>query len=246
MNTREKRIFALSLLPFMTLVMSGRAEAMHIAEGMLSPMWAVFWIAVSLPFVVIAAISIKKKLTENPKLIVLLALSGAFAFVLSALKIPSVNGSCSHPTGVGLGAVLFGPFAMALISLIVLLFQALFLAHGGLTTIGANTFSMGIAGPFVSWAVYKMCRKSKLSPSVSVFFAAFLGDLVTYIVTSFQLAAAFPENGNFMASLTKFLGIFAVTQLPLAVAEGLLTVVIFSVLEKYSTSELRELRILEA
>lgn len=30
---------------------------------------------------------------------------------------------------------------------IVLLFQALLLAHGGLTTLGANTVSMGIVGP---------------------------------------------------------------------------------------------------
>ena len=75
---------------------------------------------------------------------------GAFAFVLSALKIPSITGSCSHPTGVGLGAILFGPMTMAVLGLIVLLFQALLLAHGGLTTLGANTFSMAIAGPIVS------------------------------------------------------------------------------------------------
>ena len=62
----------------------------------------------------------------------LLALCGAFAFVLSALKIPSATGSCSHPTGVGLGAILFGPAATAVLGLIVLLFQALLLAHGGL------------------------------------------------------------------------------------------------------------------
>ncbi len=56
-------------------------------------------------------------------------------FVLSALKLPSVTGSCSHPTGVGLAAILFGPTAASVLGLIVLLFQALLLAHGGLTTI---------------------------------------------------------------------------------------------------------------
>ena len=44
--------------------------------------------------------------------------------------------------------------------------------------------------------------------------------------------------------MTTFLGIFAVTQLPLAIAEGLLTVVVFNVLQKYSTTELRDLRVL--
>ncbi len=36
------------------------------------------------------------------------------------------------------------------------------LAHGGLTTLGANTFSMAIAGPFVSYGVYKLSLKLKL------------------------------------------------------------------------------------
>ncbi len=46
----------------------------------------------------------------------------AFIFVLSALKIPSVTGSCSHPTGVGLAVILFGPGVVAVLGAIVLLF----------------------------------------------------------------------------------------------------------------------------
>ena len=41
----------------------------------------------------------------------------------------------------------------------------------------------------------------------------------------------------------KFLGAFALTQIPLAIAEGLLTVVIFNILEKYSKTELQELEV---
>jgi cobalt/nickel transport system permease protein len=64
----------------------------------------------------------------------LLAVSGAFIFVLSSLKMPSVTGSCSHPTGTGMGAILFGPWMTSVLSIIVLIYQAIFLAHGGLTT----------------------------------------------------------------------------------------------------------------
>ena len=77
---------------------------------------------------------------------------------------------------------------------------------------GANTFSMAIVGPLVSFGVYKLCKKMKVNTSVSVFLAAFFGDLFTYIVTSFQLAMAHPENGDIVASLIKFLSIFALTQ----------------------------------
>ena len=77
---------------------------------------------------------------------------------------------------------------------------------------------------------------------VCVFLAAFLGDLFTYCVTSFQLALAYPsEVGGIGASIAKFLGIFATTQLPLAVIEGILTVVIVIALETYAKDELSSL-----
>ena len=120
----------------------------------------------------------------------LIAMAGAFIFGISSLKIPSVSGSCSHMTGTGRGAILFGPAAVSVLGIIVLIFQALLLAHGGLTTLGANTFSMAVAGPLVSFGLYKLCGKLKVNRRVSIFLAAFLGDLFTYCVTSFQLAFA--------------------------------------------------------
>ena len=58
-----------------------------------------------------------------------------------------------------------------------------------------------------------------------------------------QLAAAYPsEVGGFMASAVKFLGVFAPTQLPLAVIEGILTMLVMIGLETYAKTELHELR----
>lgn len=143
-------------------------------------------------------------------------------------------------TGTGLGAILFGPSAVSILGIIVLVFQAILLAHGGLTSLGANTFSMAIAGPFVSYGIYKLCTKCKINRRVSVFLAAALGDIFTYCVTSVQLALAFPsEEGGVLASTLKFLGVFAPTQLPLAIIEGILTVIIVIGLETYAKPELR-------
>lgn len=230
LRTAALLIGLLGLLPM-------SASAMHIAEGFLPASWCVVWGAVCVPFVAAGFLSIKKKVELAPRAKILLAMCGAFAFVLSALKLPSFNGSCSHPTGVGLGAILFGPMTMAVLGLIVLLFQALLLAHGGLTTLGANTFSMAIAGPIVSWLVYKLLRKAKAPAPVAVFAAAALGDLFTYVVTSFQL-------GVIDGGMVRYLMVFAVTQIPLAIVEGLLTVVVFNVLEKYSKTELEALCVL--
>lgn len=236
-SKRNQILLTGGVLAALVGLLTVNAGAMHIAEGYLPVNWCLLWGAVCVPFVVAGFFSIKKRIDQAPKAKILLAMCGAFAFVLSALKLPSFNGSCSHPTGVGLGAILFGPLTMAVLGLIVLLFQALLLAHGGLTTLGANTFSMAIAGPILSWGVYKLLRKANAPAAVAVFAAAALGDLFTYVITSLQLGIV---NGG----MVKFLTIFAVTQVPLAIAEGLLTVVIFNVLEKYSKAELQELRVL--
>ena len=122
--------------------------------------------------------------------------------------------------------------------LIVLLFQALLLAHGGLTTLGANTFSMAIAGPFVSWLLYRILSGFRINRKVSLFAAAFLGDLFTYCVTAFQLALAHNSATSFSIAFRENLVIFAGTQIPLAVVEGLLTVAIVIGLESYAQPEL--------
>lgn len=209
---------------------------MHIMEGYLPLAHAVGWtLASGLP-VALGLREIKRQAASQPEIKMLLGVSGAFTFALSALKLPSVTGSCSHPTGTGLGALLFGPLVMAPIGLIVLLFQALLLAHGGLSTLGANTFSMAVVGPFVAYGVYRAGKAVKIHNGLTVFLAAALGDMATYLTTAFQLALAHPSQiGGFPAAFAKFAGIFAFTQIPLAISEGLLTLLIWNLLMKTHT-----------
>ena len=217
---------------------------MHIMEGFLPVKHAIGWSVASAPFVAYGLHTINKRIKDKPEQRMLLGVAAAFTFVLSALKMPSVTGSCSHPTGTGLGAVLFGPVAMAPIGAVVLLFQAILLAHGGLTTLGANIFSMAIVGPFAAAIIYRLAKTVKLPFGVSIFLAASLGDLLTYVTTSVQLALAFPDPvGGFVSSFAKFATVFAVTQIPLAISEGLLTVVVFNALARFNPQELKELNV---
>ena len=232
---------ALKLSIFISIILGIpllNVNAMHIMEGFLPPVWCIGWGALSLPFIVKGYFSIKNKINESSRMVLLLAMCGAFAFVLSALKLPSVTGSCSHPTGVGLGAIMFGPSAMSVIGVIVLLFQAVLLAHGGITTLGANVFSMAIAGPFAAYGTFVLLKKFGVKRSISVFTAAFIGNILTYMVTSFQLSLAFPDvRSGVLVSLVKFLGVFAITQIPLAISEGILTVIVYEGIRKYSGNE---------
>ncbi|MEK6438576.1 energy-coupling factor ABC transporter permease [Pseudonocardia sp. T1-2H] len=218
---------------------------MHIAEGYLPPLHAAAWTVAAAPFVLQGGRAVVRQVREDPESKLLLGAAGAFSFVLSALKIPSVTGSCSHPTGTGLGAVLFRPPVMALLGTIVLFFQAVLLAHGGLTTLGANAFSMAIVGPWVAYGAYRLTRSLGGGLGFGIFVAASLGDLSTYCVTSVQLALAFPDpTSGILGAIAKFGSIFAVTQVPLAISEGLLTVLVLRLLVRVSPGELERLGLL--
>ena len=218
---------------------------MHIAEGFLPPLHAVGWTVAAAPFVVHGARAVVKEVRERPENTLLLGAAGAFTFVLSAVKLPSVTGSSSHPTGTGAGAVLFRPPVMALLGTVVLLFQALLLAHGGLTTLGANAFSMAVVGPWAGYAAYRLTRSLGGGLLPGVFVAMVVADLSTYITTALQLALAHPDAGSGLAgSVAKFLGVFALTQVPLAIGEGLLGVLLFRVLTTNARPELERLGLL--
>ncbi|WP_304454653.1 energy-coupling factor ABC transporter permease [Nocardiopsis sp. YSL2] len=226
---------------------------MHIPEGLLPPLHAAAWTAAAAPFIVHGVRSLTREMRANPDAKLLLGAAGAFCFVLSALKIPSATGTSSHPVGVGLGAVLFRPPVMAVLGTITLLFQALLLAHGGLSTLGANAFSLAVVGPWVAYGAFRLLRAATarlsegLSMSVSVFAAAFSASLGTYTVTSFQLALAHPDPvSGIVGAFAKYAAIFSLTQIPIAVIEGLITVAVVRILTSVSRGDLVRLGLLRA
>lgn len=239
---KQLAVCLFGLIVYLTLTGEQPAWAMHIAEGFLPLPWCIFWAAVTFPFLLVGLRAVNRHLRAGVNSRLLLGLATAYVFVLSALKLPSVTGSCSHPTGIGLGAILLGPMAVIPVGTAVLLFQALLLAHGGLTTLGANIFSMAVVGGVVAYAFYRGGQVLRLPERVNVFLAAFSGDISTYVLTSLQLALAFPDPvGGITASFAKFAAVFAVTQLPLAVGEGLITAVAINALRSLSDESKRVL-----
>jgi cobalt/nickel transport system permease protein len=202
---------------------------MHIMEGFLSPQWCIIWFLVALPCVFFGIYRLKQITKADREALPLLGVTGGFIFLLSSLKVPTPFGSTTHPTGTGLSAICFGPWITCIVCAIVLLFQALFLAHGGLSTLGANTVSMGIIGPFVGYIIYRLLKNTPVSIYTTVFLVTACADVSTYIVTSFQLAlgAVHPVTGDVVSSFISYLGIFAFTQLPIAITEGIVLALVF-------------------
>jgi len=185
----KKRTLLFLVLTSMLLI-GVNGYSMHIMEGFLPLNWVIVWFAVCIPFWIIGIKKLQSVSKGSVREKMTLALAGAFIFVLSALKIPSVTGSSSHPTGVGLAAILFGPAITSVLGLIVLIFQAVLLAHGGITTLGANVFSMGIVGSVVSYFIYKGLKKTNRSFAIlsecgkkyhQHIFSPFCYDIISFI-----------------------------------------------------------------
>ncbi len=207
----------------LALILPGNAFAMHIAEGILPAPWAALWFAASAPFVYWGLRKLKNQGRQSTWFKPYVGMVGAAVFIISCMPIPiPFAGTCSHPCGTGLAAILIGPALTAVVASIALVLQALFLAHGGLTTLGADVFSMGVAGALAGFGVFRISRRLGLSYSASAFLAGLLSDWATYAVTSVQLAGALAEPGAFPSLFYAIAAAFIPTQLPLGVLEGFL------------------------
>lgn len=217
---------------------------MHIMEGFLPLQWAVLWWIVAFPCLIFGVYRLKQMLNTDRDSLPLLGVTGGFIFILSSLKLPSVTGSSSHPTGTGLSAICFGPWITSVVSAIVLLFQALFLAHGGISTLGANIVAMGVVGPLAGYLVYRALYSTRAGIYLTVFLVSSITDLFTYFTTSLELALAYPaEVGGAISSFIVFLGIFAITQVPLAVLEGIVLALVFKYIVQLKPEILIRLKI---
>jgi cobalt/nickel transport system permease protein len=202
----------------------GSASAMHIAEGILPAKWAGLWYVVAAPFLAWGLWDIKRRSEADPRYKAFVALVGAAVFIISCMPIPvPVAGSCSHPCGTGLAAILIGPGPAVVVTTIALALQALFMAHGGLSTLGANVVSMGVLGAFSGYAVWRIGRKIGLPVMVAAFAAGMIADWATYAGTSFELASALHADRSLWVLFATLLVAFMPTQIPLGLFEGALT-----------------------
>jgi len=212
----------------MIALMPQSAFAMHITEGILPPLWAGFWFVLVAPFFIWGLQEIKRKSMDDPRYKSMTALIGSAVFIISCMPVPvPLVGTCSHPCGTGLAAIIIGPAPTVVISSVALTLQALFLAHGGLTTLGANLFSMGVAGAFTAYGIFLLARRLRIPLFWAAFIAGIASDWATYALTSTELAAALKGGHTFVSVFSTILIAFAPTQIPLGILEGFVTAIAY-------------------
>lgn len=197
---------------------------MHLSEGVLPLAWALVNTAAVVPFVAKGARDIKRRAEDEPAIKPMMGLMGAAVFVISALPIPvPIAGTSAHPTGVGMAAIFLKPFPTVAITGVVLLFQALLMAHGGVSTWGANTLNMGVIGAFTGYWAFRLLVSVGLPVWVGAAAAGAVGDLATYGGTALSMALALHGDQSVWSVWLMVFGAFLPTQIPLAILEAVLT-----------------------
>ena len=202
---------------------------MHITEGVLTGPSSIITNVVGLALIAKGAMAMQAFSKDQPQRKPLLGMAGAFVFFVSLIHLPAFGGlTCSHPCGTPLAGILLGPWVAVGLAACSLLLQALFFAHGGLSTLGANTITLGLFGAGTGWLTFKLCRKAGLSLGVSAGLGGLVGDVLTYAMNIVILGAHFayvaPHPQYSFLGYAKALALaYLPVQGPLAVGEMFVT-----------------------
>lgn len=215
------------------VLLPSHSFAMHISEGILPFSWALFWFVASAPFLALGLRTLARRSEHDLSSKPLVGMVAAVVFVISCMPVPiPMAGTCSHPCGTGLAAVLLGPTLGVVAAAVALLIQGLFLSHGGLSTWGANLFSMGVLGSFAGYLTFRGLRTVGAGVVVSAFAAGLLADWATYGGTALIMAAGLRGSMPFWPLAGKIVLAFVPTQLPLGIIEGCITAGMVSLIRK--------------
>lgn len=127
---------------------------MHIPDGYLSPATCATLYTGAAPFWWASLRRMRRGL--NTHMVPLLSVFAAFSFIIMMFNLPLPGGTTGHAVGVGIAAIVLGPWASILAISIALLIQALLFGDGGITAIGANCFNMAILGSLSAYGIYRL------------------------------------------------------------------------------------------
>jgi len=163
---------------------------MHIPDGYLSPATCAALYAGAAPFWYVALTRMRRVL--HTRLVPLLSVFAAFSFIVMMFNLPLPGGTTGHATGVGIAAIVLGPWASILGISIALFIQAVFFGDGGITALGANCFNMAIIGSLSAYAIYRaVSLRSPVDSPRRVIAAALAG----YLSINLAALAAAVEFG---------------------------------------------------
>ena len=126
---------------------------MHIPDGYLSPQTSGALYVIAAPLWAFSLRTIRRALRR--RYIPLLAILGAFSFLIMMFNIPLPGGTTGHAAGGVLIAILVGPWPALMAVTIALAVQALFFGDGGILALGANAVNLGFLMPLAGYFAWR-------------------------------------------------------------------------------------------
>jgi cobalt/nickel transport system permease protein len=165
---------------------------MHIPDGFIDLPTVAVTAAAGAAFVAVAVRKTGRNLGERT--VPLLGVTAAFIFAAQMLNFPIAAGTSGHFLGGLLAAVLLGPWAANLALTAVLIVQALAMADGGITALGANVTNMAVIAVFAGYGAFLLLRR--LLPRtvtgylVSVAAASWVSVVLASVASAVELAVS--------------------------------------------------------
>lgn len=156
---------------------------MHIPDGLISPQTYLPAFVLAAPLWVVAARKLRAQLGDE--MLPRLAVFTALAFLLSTVMLPLPGGTSGHAVGVGLLALVFGPWIAFLAYSLVLLLQALVVGAGGITSLPINALAMGFVGAWLVVALHGALRRLGEGPAVVI--AVWVGVMAAALLVALVL-----------------------------------------------------------
>ncbi len=200
---------------------------MHLAEGIITGVPAAVYTGAGVGLVAWGVRRMQRLIREYPEKKALFGMGCAIVFFMSLVPIPAFTGTCTHPCGTPLVAILFGPAVGTALAGMSLLLQAAFFAHGGFSTWGANVVALGFFGSVFGWGTFRLARRAGLPLWAAGGLGGLVGDGMVYASSGFILGAALSMAPSPQYGLTGYLiaiySAYLPTQIPIGVAEMVVT-----------------------
>lgn len=198
---------------------------MHLSEGLLP--WsqsAGYLVAATPPLIWSFSNWRKASLSAAPGQRALWALGIVLVFAVTMIPIPiPFSPVMVHMCATPLVALLMGVGPLILPVTLILAVQALFFGHGGLSTLGANLWTLGVIGPGVSVLLFTWFKRVSVRVDIAVFIAVLGGSIAIYSADSFILSLAMAESENRQIWFNSLVATLSVVQLPLSFLEAFLS-----------------------
>lgn len=165
---------------------------MHIPDGFLDAPTALATGGASLGTLAYAVRRAGKRMGERT--VPLLGVTAAFVFAAQMLNFPVAAGTSGHFLGAAFAAIVMGPWAAVVVMAVVIAVQAVAMADGGITALGANVFNMGVVAVFAGYLAHRALRA--VLPATTTWYlagvagAAWLSTVAAALATSLELVTS--------------------------------------------------------